>query len=289
MKKFFRKLFWFVAVVIGLNVLYLILLLFCSPSFNKAYEVSRFENKKFDAIILGNSMALDAVDASYLSRNGISTYNLSVAGNHVSTSLLLLEDYLAKNQKPRYVVVGLSSAIGKSYLNPVPFANPEVDFFYHPSLWHNIINPPLLNFQWLAVDLLKIMISKDHRNASMELGQWKTKKIIPDQSALAKSNNPIISYDDPYLKKILEICDQNKIELILTELPGSRANRNNLPFKSAYTLSNGKDITIYNLNNDKVSEALIDPGKDWLAADHLNQFGGEKITAYLLKHVFQKQ
>ncbi|MBK8599653.1 MAG: hypothetical protein IPN80_03100 [Flavobacterium sp.] len=209
MKQFFRKLFWFLGIIVMLNVLYLLLLLGLSPGFKKIHEVSKFENKSFDVIVLGNSMALDGIDADYLTKNGLSTYNLSVAGDHVSTSLFLLEDYIKKNRKPKMVVVGLSSAIGKSYLNPVPFTNPEVEFFYHPNFISNLTNPPMLNFQWLAVDLLKIVLSKDHREAIMVLGQWKTKKVIPDGSVFKNINSKSIDYRDPYLLKIIALC-QNK-------------------------------------------------------------------------------
>lgn len=289
MEKFIKRFFWFAVVVVFLNLSYLLLLLLFSPGLKKIYEISRFENQKFETIILGNSMALDAIDAEYLTKNGMSTYNLSVAGDHVSTSLMLLEDYLKNNNKPEMVVVGLSSAIGRSYLNPVAFTNPEVEFFYHPNLWSNIINPPLLNFQWLAIDLLKIVISKDHRNATMVLGQWKTKKIIQDQARLNYSNKNVINYHDPYLAKIIALCKQQNIKIVLTELPGSKDKRNSLPFEKEYIIGNEKLITIYNLNNFEVSESIIDASTDWLAPDHLNQFGGEKITAYLLKNVFQKQ
>ncbi len=231
MKQFFRKLVWFVGIIVVLNLLYLLLLLSFSPGFKKIHEISSFENKSFDIIVLGNSMALDGIDAEHLTKNGMSTYNLSVAGDHVSTSLFLLEDYIKKNKKPKMVVVGLSSAIGKSYLNPVPFTNPEVEFFYHPNWVSNVTNPPMLNFQWLAVDLLKIVISKDHREAKMILGQWKTKKVIPDGSAYKNTGPKSIDYRDPFLLKIIELCKKQGIKPILIELPGSNGNQNDLPFE----------------------------------------------------------
>ena len=121
-------------------------------------------------------MALDGIDAEYLSKHGINSYNLALAGDHVSTSAMILDNYLKNNNKPKAVMIGLSSAIGRGYLNKVPFKNPEVEFFYNPDLISNIKNPPLLNFQWLAVDMLKILISKEHRNAELVNGQWKTKR-----------------------------------------------------------------------------------------------------------------
>jgi hypothetical protein len=289
MKQFFRKLFWFLGIIVVLNLLYLILLLSLSPGFKKIHEVSKFENKSFDVIVLGNSMALDGIDAEYLTKNGLSTYNLSVAGDHVSTSLFLLEDYIKKNKNPKMVVVGLSSAIGKSYLNPVPFTNPEVEFFYHPNFVSNLTNPPMLNFQWLAVDLLKIVISKDHREATMVLGQWKTKKVIPDGSVYKNTNSKSIDYRDSYLLKIIELCQQQGIKPIIIELPGSNGNQNDLPLKYVVKLKNGANQEVYNLNNNEVASKILNPATDWLAHDHLNQYGGTKITTYLLDQVLSKE
>ena len=288
MKQFFIKLFWFGVVVFVLNLSYLLLLLFWSPGFKKIYEISRFEKQNYETIVVGNSMALDGIDAEFLSKNGMSTYNLSVAGNHISTSLALLKDYLDKNEKPKTVVVGLSSAIGKSYLNPVPFTNPEVDFFYHPSLIAILKNPPLLNFQWLAVDLIKIVISKDHRNAKMVLGQWKTKKVIPDGSVFKSSNPKTIDYRDPYLLEITKICQAQRIKLVVVELPGSNCNQNNLPFQYRAKLKDGTSQMIYNINNNDVASQVLNPATDWLAPDHLNQFGGQKITTFLFEQVLHK-
>ncbi|MBL0012871.1 MAG: hypothetical protein IPP30_03695 [Flavobacterium sp.] len=288
MEQFFRKLFWFLVVVIALNLAYLLMLVFWSPGFKKIYEISRFEKQNYETIVLGNSMALDGIDAEYLSNKGMSTYNLSVAGNHISTSVSLLKDYLEKNDKPKMVVVGLSSAIGKSYLNPVPFTNPEVEFFYHPSLISNLKNPPLLNFQWLAVDLLKIVISKDHRNATMVLGQWKTKKVIPDGSVFKNAIAKPIDYRDPFLLEITKICQEQGIKLVVVELPGSNSNQNNLPFQYTVKLKDGTSQMVYNLNSNAVGSQVLNPATDWLAQDHLNQFGGQKITTFLLEQVFQK-
>lgn len=289
MKQFFRKLFWFLGIVVVLNLLYLLLLLSFSPGFKKIYEISKFENKSFDVIVLGNSMALDGIDAEYLTKNGLSTYNLSVAGNHVSTSLFLLEDYINKNKKPKMVVVGLSSAIGKSYLNPVPFTNPEVEFFYHPKLISNVTNPPMLNFQWLAVDLLKIILSKDHREATMVLGQWKTKKVIPDGSVYKNTSSKSIDYRDPYLLEIIALCQKQGVKPIVIELPGSNGNQNSLPLNYLVKLKNGATQQVHNLNNNAVASKIINPATDWLAQDYLNQNGGTKITTYLLDQVLSKE
>lgn len=288
MSKFFKKCFWFLFLVIGLNLIYLFILVCFSPEFKKIYEISKFQNQNFEILVLGNSMALDGIDAGYLTQNGMGTYNLSVAGGHVSTSLLILEDYLKRNQKPNMVILGLSSAIGKSYLNPVPYKNPEVEFFYHPDFLRNFTNPPLLNFQWLAVDILKILISKDHRNAKMIQGQWQTQKVIADNSVFNNTNTKPIDYKDPYLLKIITLCESKGIKIILAELPGSNCNRNNFPFLYSIRLKNKKTSKLYNLNNYEVSQNIIDSKKDWLAHDHLNQKGAQRLTAFVYENILKK-
>ncbi|MBC7606935.1 MAG: hypothetical protein H7199_08265 [Burkholderiales bacterium] len=288
MDKFLRKCAFFLILLVLLNGIYLLVLGIFSPGFKKVYEISKFRNQSYKLLVLGNSMALDAIDAQYLSQRGLDSYNLAVAGDHVSTSLMLLEEYLQNNKKPEVVLIGLSSAIGQSYLNKVPFKNPEVEFFYHPNWKANITSPPLLNFQWLFVDLLKIIISKDHRNAQLVRGQWKTKKVIPDHSVFKEMTHKNTDYKDPYLSKIIGLCQKNGIKVILVELPGANSNRNSLPFTFQAKKASSGCITVYNLNSYEIASKIIDPEKDWLAPDHLNQFGGQKITKFLLEHIIKK-
>lgn len=288
MKTFLKKCGWFVGLIILINSLYLLLLLCFSPGFKKMYNLSQLKNKNYDLIVLGNSMALDGIDAAYLSQKGLNSYNFAVAGDHVSTSLMILETYLRNNIKPKAVLIGLSSSIGNSYLNEVPFTNPEVEFFYHPSFVSNLTNPPLFNFQWLAVDMMKIVVSKDFRDARMIRGQWKTKKNIVDTSIFKKTVNPNLEYSNPYLLKIVKECKKRRIKVIFVELPGANENRNNLPFEYTVQLLDNNS-TIYNLNNYEVSTKIIDASTDWLAQDHLNENGAKKITDFLYHHVIKKE
>lgn len=264
------------------------LLFWFSPGFKKVYDMITLKQQNYELLVLGNSMALDGIDTEYLTNNGISSYNLALGGDHVSTSLLILNEYLQHNSKPKVVVVGLSSAIGRGYLNKVPFKNPEVEFFYHPNLVSNIMNPPLLNFQWLAIDMMKIVISKDFRDAKTILGQWKTKKVIQDNTIYKKKASTEFMYNNPFLLKIENECKKHGIKLIIVELPGANANRNTLPLEYTIQLGNYRK-TIYNLNNYEVSSKIINPSTDWLAPDHLNENGAKKITDFLYNYVIKKE
>lgn len=288
MNKFLKKCVWFLSLLIVLNILYLGLLFWLDPTFKKVYDIANLTNQKFELLAIGNSMASDGIDTQFLSDKGIDSYNLSVNGNHVSSSLLILDHYLQKNEKPKILLVGLSSAIGRSYLNPVPYKNPEIEFFYHPSIIDNIKNPPLLNFQWLAVDVAKIIASKDHRNAQTIRGQWKTKKVVEDNSVFQDKKINQKLYADPYLSKMVNQCQQKGIKVILVELPGSNSNQNSLPFQYTVELANHQKQTVYNLNNYELCHEILS-SKDWLAPHHLNEFGAQKLTEFLYKNVIQKE
>ena len=289
MIKFIKKCFLFLALLLLLNILYLVLLLNFSSNFKKVYDISNFKNQNYEVLVFGNSMALDGIDAEFISAKGMKTYNMAIAGSHVSNSLLLLENYLKYNAKPKMIIIGLSSCIGRGYLNTVAFENPEVTFFYKPSIKNNLTNPPLLNFQWLAVDMFKILISKDHRNATSVSGQWRTKKTIPDNSVYDDSKTFFIDYSNHHLSKIIALCESNGIKVVITEMPGSNSHRNSLPFERPILFKNGIIKTVYNLNNFSLSSGIIDPQKDWLAADHLNLFGAKKITNYLFNNVVKNE
>ncbi len=288
MSKFFKKCFWFLALLLLLNILYLVLLLNYSLDFKKVNDVSNFKNKNYEVLVFGNSMALDAIDAEYLTSKGLSAYNMSIAGCHISNSLLMLEDYLKHNTVPKMVVIGLSSSIGRGYLNKIAFKNPEVTFFYDSSLIDKLVNPPLLNFQWLAVEMFKILISKDHRNSKIVRGQWKSPKVIPDESVF-KDAKTVFRYDNACLQEFITICKNNNIRVIPIELPGSNENRNSFPYNYSINLFDHTQLKLYNLNNYEVSQNIIDSKKDWLAHDHLNQNGGKKLTAFIYENILKKE
>ena len=130
MRKFLRKCILFLVLVIALNLIYLLILLCFSPELKKINESYKFKDQNNEVLVFGNSMALDGLDTEYMTQKGMQAYNFSVAGTHISTSLIQLQEYLKNNSKPKMVIVGFSSAIGKAYLNDVHFANPEIEFFY---------------------------------------------------------------------------------------------------------------------------------------------------------------
>ena len=288
MKKYLQKCALALLILVVINVIAFVVLLKVNPMIKKVYESANFKNKKYDLLVFGNSMTVDGIDCEYLTQKGIDSYNLATNGSHMCSSLLQLKKYLKHNQKPKAIIIGLPSATGQSLLNKVPYSNPLVDFFYEPSLEHCILNPPPVNLRWLYVESLKIVVSKAHRESKIVRGQWKSPKVIADDSTF-KDKKTEFQYDNADFQEFIKICKDNGIHVIPIEMPGSNENRNSLPYQYQINLADHSQLQLYNLNNYNISKNIIDPKIDWLAHDHLNQTGGEKLTAFVYANILKTQ
>ena len=288
MKKYIQKCALAILLLIVINVIAFFVLMVVNPMINKVYECANFKNKKYALLVFGNSMTVDGIDCDYLSKKGIDSYNLATNGSHMCSSLLQLKEYLKYNEKPKTIIIGLPSATGQSLLNKVPYPNPLIDFFYEPSLEHCILNPPPVNLRWLYTESLKIVVSKAHRESKIIRGQWKSPKVIADDSAF-QDKKTVFQYDNADFQEFIKICKSHGIQVIPIEMPGSNENRNSFPYNYPINLADHSQLKVYNINNYEVSKNIIDPKTDWLAHDHLNQNGGAKLTAFIYDTILKNQ
>lgn len=261
------------------NLLYYFAVQKLDSNFSKCIEASEFRNRQFRCIVIGNSLAMDGVDAGLFLEKGISTYNLSIGGASLKANYLQLKSYLEKNQLPEWVILGLSSCFGDDFNSEI--INPVIDHCYHLS-GYSISDLPLWKFRWIAKELLKKLISKDHREVDLQYGQLKFKRVVADKSDYNK-NAPVtldsLKYmGSDYLMKIDSLCNQYKIKLIAIEMPGLKNTQNGIPVLN--TLNFGKDrksFQLINLNNREFCR-LFDDKKDWLGNCHLNESGAQKLS-----------
>jgi hypothetical protein len=150
----------------------------------------------------------------------------------------------------------------------------------------------MIKFRGAALENLKQVYSKNHRNAEIVMGQLKTKKAVPDKSSYKDSTKKTIEISDyegaSYLFKIDSICRAKKIELIVLEMPGYKKTQNTIPV-GPHILSDSihEEIVLYNLNNKDLVSELIDSKKDWLGNSHLNEFGALKLTKYIYDNILK--
>lgn len=282
MKSFVIKIVVFSFALIIFNWLYLVLLVKFHAGSAKAYDLSVMKNYDYQVIALGNSMVLDGFDAKVISEAGMSSYNLAMGGAHVKTSYLTLNKYLENNKKPKVVLIGLSSAAGRSYLNQVSYESPEFEYFIRYSLVQKALNPPLYHFQWALLEIIKIFVSKDHRNSRLELGQWKSSKVIEDYTNYTYQDFMNLIPQNSYLDSISQLCSKNQIDLVFVDFPGSKKNRNALPPQYKILLNGNDSFLVHNFNNLSVGNEIVDSKIDWLSENHFNKIGAEKFTKSLI-------
>jgi len=295
MKKIIYKILLFIIVIVLFNIVYLQYLKKYDFELSKSVLISKMKNKNIDCVILGHSIPYDGIDAEYLTKKGMSSYNFALGGASIKSSYIQLLNFIKYN-KTKVVLLGLSPGRNyKTFKNP-PF-HPVIDYTYNKRDIYNIRNIPMIKFQWLAIEPLKRLFSKDHKDAKLVLGQLRTTKTIPDQSKYKKEFQKKITIDDfaaaKYLFKIDSLCKVNNIQFIALGMPGYRSTQNEIStglHKLKY--ENGGVLYYLNLNNKDFCSNTFDSNKDWLGNSHLNEYGAKKLTKvlyedYLKNNIFE--
>lgn len=282
MKRFLIKISIFIILFAAANWIYLKLIQNFDWNFNKVIEIASFENKEFDYMIIGNSLALDGFDMVYLHDNGVNAYNTAIAGATIKTNVIQLEEYLKKNKAPKVIIQGLSSYRNTDFNSEI--VHPAVEYTYVKKL-RSYKDIPMIKFKWMADELLKKLVSKDHREAKILYGQLRTNKTVEDKTEYSKIMNldiDLARYESSkYLAKIDSICLERKIKLINLEMPAQKEAQNNIAIGPInYNNKDGQACKFYNYNNVEFCK-IFDSKTDWLGDSHLNLSGSQKFTKQL--------
>lgn len=275
MKKFVAKILLFFLVFIALNLIYLTAVQRFDWNFKKVLEARSLEEKKYETLILGNSLAMDGINTELLGN----AYNLSIGGGTLPTNEEQLSQYLQDAQvKPRVVILGMASCINEDYgresIHPIIkyLDGNKFDSFY---------DLPMVQFKWMAKVLIKRVISKAHQNAHLVQGQLRINKIVGDQSlyspAPANTLNRSFYTELGSLMKIAKICSVNDIQLLVCEMPGVKRTQNQIPV-GPHQIDN---FLFYNFNNETFCK-IFDGDRHWLGGSHLNAEGAEVFTKAMI-------
>lgn len=290
MKKFILSILLFGIIFIAINFIYIEILKRFDWNFSKSVEASNFQNKTFDCLVFGSSFVLDGIDTEYLSKNGIYSYNFAIGGASLKSNLIQLNKYLKHNKKPKYIIVGLGSSFNQKFDSKK--IQPIVSYNYDIKDSTFINSLPLLKFKWLSHEVIKRIISKDHRNIKIVNGQLKIKKKVSDKSNYDKfiiRNLDTLKYtNSEIINKINTICKTNKIELIMIEMPGFKSTQNDIPIKPYLIKSETGSYNLFNLNNKDFCSKTFDNNKDWIGNSHLNEYGARKLTKYILENCVKR-
>ncbi|MCU4166221.1 hypothetical protein [Carboxylicivirga caseinilyticus] len=283
MKRLSLKILFFVSVFVLFNYTYMWYLKRYDFELSKALMISKMKNQKFDCIFLGNSVSFDGIDSEFFTKNGVSAYNFALGGANIEASYIQLSNYL-KTNTTKCVMLGLSPGVDYKNFTPPPL-HPAIEYSYDLMDKFSIRSIPVIKFQWLAVEIVKKVLSKDHREARIVMGQLRTKKTVPDHTDYSQKTKTSISICDfekaKFLFKMDSLCDVNKIDFVLIGMPGYKNTQNDIDVGLHILEYNGDNKLHYlNLNNAKQCTQMFD-STDWLGNSHLNEYGAKKLTEFL--------
>lgn len=281
MKEFIRRVLYFIVIFVLINAVFIGIIIKTDWGFQKRLDSLRFNNPDFELLVLGNSLALDGIDAEYLTLNGMKSYNLALGGSTLKTNYIQLDEYLKKYIiKPQYIILGLGSYMGidnSEEIHPIV----EVTMNNYKFTLHDL---PIIKFKWLGIELLKKIVSSQHRKAKVIYGQLRFQKIITDDTNYSSSYVDLQQFErSHWIGEIEKLCNQNKIKLIIIEMPGFKETQN-LSEIGPHILhfANGVTSYLYNFNSQNFC-VVFDSTRDWIGNSHLNEFGALKFTNELLK------
>ena len=270
-------------------------------------EFYKEPKNSIDVVFMGNSDVYRGISPIKLwDEYGIVSYNFVSSGQRMWTAYYLMEECL-KYQKPELIVLNMDSAFNESESSESNYRK----VFDNLKLSKNKIKAITdKTFEFSKRDILTYLIPitrfhsrwtelsyKDFKNA------FKTQKYGLKGMDLNVDINPLnndenyMNRDDSerrigskcseYLEKMVNLCKENNIELLLIEIPSADSWSYDLSNKTQeFADEHGLEFIDMNLNYKEF-------GFDWKtdtadAGDHLNVYGAEKVSKYLGKIIQEK-
>ncbi|MEQ8809659.1 MAG: hypothetical protein RIG68_15940 [Imperialibacter sp.] len=290
MRKFGVFVAFLLIAFLAVNALYLFALSKVDAEFRKTDESVNFTDESFEILVLGNSTALDGVNTQMLSDSVGTAYNFSLAGSSIESNYIQLEHYLARNNRPEFVLFFLSSChinYNREYV-----VNPIIENYY--GLWRfELEELPLFKFRWLFIENFKKILSSERRKSSVVAGQLILERSVADgtvfeNSSIANCTTDYQSKGYTFLKHIAQQCADQGIKFLAFEMPCWSWKQNNCD--DVY-VGFGPDVKfkVVNLNRRDVAGPLLNSRADWLSENHLNYAGSVKLFEAIKAAILEEE
>lgn len=281
-----RKFLFDIAAILILfyiiNIGYLSLLKI-NKQFSKTQDFASFKDQSFDVLITGFSLSMNGINPEIFEEEGFSSYNFSLGGTHVSSSIVMLKSYLEKNKPPKVLIYGTSNAYYDKYISEQitkDAYNPIVSHFFIDQRSLSPLDLPLFKFKWLAFEILKMGFSKDFR---FENYNGQIRSLIKREDQTNTDNftefHPSLYKNNVYISELAQICRQYNIQFILVEMPTWKEHQH----LNYSRVSKIEDYFILEANHINFVEENFISDVHWASDNHLNVLGSEVLT----KQIFQ--
>lgn len=259
------------------------------------------QKEDFDVLFFGSSHVLNGIVPMELWENyGLVSYNMGIPEEYMpltyynmllslektNLKLIVIDTYMINydekmsNPMMPHKTLDAYPLSYKKYLavkdlfNNNDLLNREVQYLFNFSIYHTRWNE---------------LTEEDFKDTHEYIKGARTNAIINDCEKLTYFDS-INVYDKKettgmiYLRKIIEYCQNNNIEVLLTYLP-ARANPTSISIsKYVKNIANEYNINYINFLNMDLVDNNIDFFDEWA---HLNPSGGRKVTNYLGKYIVE--
>lgn len=252
----------------------------------KIDAVSQEKENTLDVLFTGDSEASNTFSPfQYWKEQGIASYNLGGSAQRLNDCYTVLEEVL-KHQKPKILVLEPNTLFRKNAVynkedSVLMMAEQIFPVLHHHNIYKSIN---------LGVNL--IGATKENAYADQCKGYYARVKIRPYQGSdqymkTNKRETAIYPETMEYFEKIVQLCKENQVELIMVSSPSPK-NWSDERHDVIQALCDKYGITYYDLN--KLDNALA---LDWTTdtldrGDHLNINGSKKVNAYFGKILKEK-
>lgn len=301
-------------------VLTSVLLVKMTELLEKKESVSKYadffdQKEDFDVLFFGTSHMLNAVFPMELWNDyGIVSYNFGGHGNEIATSYWVMENALDYTS-PKLVVFDCQK-LGSSVKSGLNFSYLHLSFdafklsttkirsicdLLDDSVWD--ANPDILEATRQGEQRTKLGLLWDYSvyhsrwseiceedyviDKNLEKGAESRINVTEGQLSKIPSNqkmDPDGSMGVDYLKRAIEVCQANNIEVLLTYLPFPANEEEQEAANYAYDLSQEYGVDYINF----LDMDVIDYNTDLYDEDsHLNPSGARKVTDFLGKYILE--
>lgn len=261
---------------------------------NSVRSFDAFPEDSFDVVVYGSSHAWCGIDMGMLDEKyGIPGYNYGCAWQHVNTTKLFLQDSL-RYHTPKVVILEtdmLTSPLADTdmcgeiyYSKGVGAGKEKWDYLRQcfgnkPSRYIGYFLPTVVfHDNWKELTAESFMENSNDHDFVKSRGYLGSSSIEPVTVGNYRdfSQEPMPEDTLQILDQMVEICRQRGITVILCTMP----------FGDSYEYPYGEAVKAYAEQNnlcyinycEKVDELNIDCDNDFRNAEHLNDYGAEKVT-----------
>lgn len=294
------KVISFCAILVGIS--YCLTNVLCFKYGDGILQMEYFYKERpgsIDVICLGSSHTFININTKTLwDEFGIASYDLAGSVQPFWNSYYFLKEALLY-QKPKLVILDVFRAVEKrEYIDHSRVIKNTfgISSFYHRvfAIWKSAPKSQRMHY-WLAYPTYHrryAEISKadfqpnDLRVYSKGFGiSTKTTALKTPQIGMSSKSSPVSEKTEEYLLKIIELCNEYHIPLLLCVTPYAGDSMNDEAYYvTVQNIAQEKGISYINFNHHYEQMAL-DFSFDAVDTSHLNYKGNEKFSRYLGQYI----